>query len=108
MNEKEQLYFDALNEIAEHIGDSLDNPVSVSLLCLRLGISLKEKEQIFSVFNKILRTYDFDELNISIFRKALIEVTPLASEFADKVIIAIIKAYAKRLIPELYPFSETL
>lgn len=44
MNDKERLYFDALNEIAEHVGDSFENPISLSLLCLRLGISIKEKK----------------------------------------------------------------
>ncbi|MBD5087436.1 MAG: hypothetical protein HDT30_01300 [Clostridiales bacterium] len=108
MDDKERLYFDALNEIAEHVGDSFENPISLSLLCLRLGISIGEKEKIYVSFNRILRTYDFDDLDIKYFREALIEVVPRAAEFADKVVIALIKAYARRHIPELYPFSETL
>ncbi|MDE7424888.1 MAG: hypothetical protein K2N51_14570 [Lachnospiraceae bacterium] len=108
MDDKERLYFDALNEIAEHLGDSLENPISLSLLCLRYEISIREKEKIYVLFNRILRTYDFDDLDIKYFREAMIEVVPRAAEFADKVVIAFIKAYARRHIPELYPFSKTL
>ena len=60
------------------------------------------------MFNRILRTYDFGDLDIKYFREALIEVVPKAAKFADKVIIALIKAYTRRHISELYPFSETL
>lgn len=108
MNDKEQLYFDALNEIAEHLGDSFENPISVSLLCLRLGISNEEKGEIFVAFNQVLRQYSFDDLSVDKFREALYGVCPMSKDFAEKVIIALIKAFARRLIPELYPFSQTL
>lgn len=108
MNDKERLYFDALNEIAEHLGDSLENPISLSLLCLRYEINIEEKQKIYVLFNRILRTCDFEDLDIKYFRQALVEVVPRAAEFSDKVVIAFIKAYAKRHILELYPFSETL
>lgn len=35
----EILMADALIEIAEHLGHSLENPISSSLLCLNLGIT---------------------------------------------------------------------
>ena len=108
MNEQERLFFDALNEIADHLGDSFENPISVSLLCLRLGISNEQKGKIFVSFNQILREYSFDELDIEKFREAIKEVCPSSESFADKVIIALIKAFARQLIPELYPFSQTL
>ncbi len=108
MDAKEQMYYDAIEEIAEHMGDSLENPISLSLLCLRLGINRDEKEKIYAEFNQILRNYTFDELDIELFKKAIIKIFPTALEFSDTVVIALIKAFARHLIPELYPFSETL
>ena len=47
MDAKEQMYYDAIEEIAEYMGDSLENPISLSLLCLRFGINRDEKEKIY-------------------------------------------------------------
>lgn len=38
---KEQLLYDAISEISDHIGHSIKNPISLSLLCLDLGISFE-------------------------------------------------------------------
>ncbi|MCU6009199.1 hypothetical protein H3U41_20345, partial [Clostridioides difficile] len=52
---KEQLLYDSISEIAEHIGHDIKNPISLSLLCLDLGISFDDKGKIFVAFNKIIR-----------------------------------------------------
>ena len=100
MNEKERLYFDSLMELAESLGHSNQNPLSLSLLCLGHGIFLE--------FNKVLRENEFDDLSVALFKKSMEKIVPEANEFSDTVIIGFIKAYAKLLIPELYPFSQTL
>ena len=41
----------ALNEIAEALGHSNQNPISVSLLCLNCGISFEEQGKIMIAFN---------------------------------------------------------
>lgn len=108
MSEKERLYFDSLMELAESLGHSNQNPLSLSLLCIGHDISFEQKGKIFIEFNKVLRENEFDELSIELFKKAMGKIVPEANTFSDTVIIGFIKAYAKLLIPELYPFSQTL
>ena len=108
MNEKERLYFDSLMELAESLGHSNQNPLSLSLLRLGHGISFEQKGKIFLEFNKVLRENEFDDLSVALFKKSMEKIVPEANEFSDTVIIGFIKAYAKLLIPELYPFSQTL
>ena len=108
MNEKERLYFDSLMELAESLGHSNQTPLSLSLLCLGHGISFEQKGKIFLEFNKVLRENEFDDLSVALFKKSMEKIVPEANEFSDTVIIGFIKAYAKLLIPELYPFSQTL
>ena len=59
-------------------------------------------------FNQILRRKEFDDLEVSDFREALEEITPVAREFSDSVVVAFIKAYARNHIAELVPFARTL
>ena len=108
MNEKERMYLDALMELAESIGHSWEKPLSLSLLCLSHGISYDEKGQIYLSFNQILNKYEFEELDIILFRNAMEEVTESAKNFDNIVIKGFIKAYALELIPELYPFAILL
>lgn len=102
------LIYDALGEIAEAVGDSNYNPISVSLLCLRHGITWDEKGRIMVEFNQALRKTEFEDLKVEQFREAMEKVVPRAKEFADSVIEAFIKAYARNMIAELVPFARTL
>ncbi len=104
----DRLLFDALNEIAEAIGDSNNNPISTSLLCLRTGITFDEKGKIMVAFNQVLQKVSFDDLEISCFREAVQNVVPNAKDFADTLIVAFIKAFARNHIAELVPFARTL
>lgn len=108
MSDREQLYFDALNEIAGYFGDSIEHPISVSLLCLRLDITNEEKGKIFFEFNQVLRNNSFYELDIEKFKMALQNVDNRFVSFSDQVIAGLIKAFSIRHIPELYPFAQTL
>ena len=98
----------ALEQIAEALGHSNNNPLSTSLLCLEHGISFDEMGKIMVAFNQILRRKEFDDLEVSDFREALEEITPVAREFSDSVVVAFIKAYARNHIAELVPFARTL
>lgn len=108
MSEDERLYFESLIELAESLGHSNQNPLSLSLLCLGHGISFEQKGKIFIAFNRILKENEFEDLSVDLFKKSMEEIVPEARNFSDTVIIGFIKAYAKLLIPELYPFSQTL
>ncbi len=105
---EDRLVLLALEQIAEALGHSNSNPISASLLCLEHGISFDEMGKIMVAFNQILRRKEFDELEVSDFRQALEEITPMAKEFADPVVVAFIKAYARNHIAELVPFARTL
>lgn len=108
MNDEERLYFESLMELAESLGHSHQNPLSLSLLCLAHGVTFEEKGKIFISFNEILRRKNFEELTVELFKEAMINITSVAQGFSEIVIIGFIKAYAKTLIPELYPFAMTL
>lgn len=103
-----QLFYDALEEIAEALGDSNHNPLSTSLLCLRHGITFNEKGKVMIAFNQVLQNKEFDDLTIMDFKIAMERIVPAAKEFDDTVIIAFIKAYARNHIAELVPFFRTL
>ncbi|EGT4850028.1 TPA: hypothetical protein ACXDUQ_004044 [Clostridioides difficile] len=105
---KEQLLYDSISEIAEHIGHDIKNPISLSLLCLDLGISFDDKGKIFVAFNKIIRNNNFDDLNLQLFKNELISIIPTAKDYSDIVIVGLIKAFSKNLIPELYPYSNVV
>lgn len=108
MNEKDILYYEALMELAEALGHTNANPLSLSLLCLGHGINFEDKCKICVEFNEILREYSFDELTVDLFKEAIMKVNRTAEDFSDIVVVGFIKAFAKNLIPELYPFSMTL
>jgi len=98
----------ALGEMAEALGHSNHNPVSLSLLCLQHGISFEEQGKIMVSFNQVLQNTASDNLSVELFRKAMEENAPIAKQFSDDVIIGFIKAFAKNRIAELYPFACTL
>ena len=107
-NMEDRLVYFALEQIAEAMGHSNSNPLSTSLLCLEHGISFDEMGKIMVAFNQILRKKKFEDLEVADFRQALEEVTPVAKDFADSVVVAFIKAYARNHIAELVPFARTL
>ena len=99
MSGEKRLYLEALMEIAEAMGHSWEKPISLSLLCLSHGISFEEKGKIYTAFNKILKEYEFDDLELNLFRKAMEECSDEAKDFADIVVKGFVKAYAIDLIP---------
>ncbi|MBE5980477.1 MAG: hypothetical protein E7249_15280 [Paenibacillaceae bacterium] len=108
IDDTQQLYLDSLSEIAEALGHSFDNPISISLLCLTLGITNEEKGKIYVAFNQVLRLNEFDKLSVQLFRNELENIISNAREFNDIVVIALIKAFARNLIAELVPFARSL
>ena len=108
IDDTQQLYLDSLSEIAEALGHSFDNPISISLLCLTLGITNEEKGKIYLAFNQVLRLNEFDKLSVQLFRNELENIISNAREFNDIVVIALIKAFARNLIAELVPFARSL
>lgn len=108
IDDTQQLYLDSLSEVAEALGHSFDNPISISLLCLTLGITNEEKGKIYVAFNQVLRLNEFDKLSVQLFKNELENIISDAREFNDIVVIALIKAFARNLIAELVPFARSL
>lgn len=65
MKENDRLYYEALVEVAEALGHTNTNPLSLSLLCIGHGISFEQKGKIYIEFNAILRENSFDDLNFA-------------------------------------------
>lgn len=103
-----RLILQAINEIAEQIGFSVYNPISLGLVCLNYEIEYEEQDKLFLAFHKILNEKSFDDLDFEIFKNCINKVCPKSKDFADIVIASIIIAFAKCRIPELLPFAENL
>ncbi len=99
-------------EIAEALGHSIYNPISISLLCLSQGITNEEKDKLWVAFNQVLRENESDQLSVPLFRKEVKDIVPRVlprvREFADIIVIALIKAFARNYIPALEPFAKSL
>lgn len=103
-NDRELLMIESLREIAEQLGHSLHHPVSLGLLCLDFGITNRDREKILLALCKIL---DEDiELTYEVLKDKVHSVYPESEDFSDLTMKALLKAYAKNLIPELVPVVE--
>lgn len=109
----QRLLFESALEISESLGHSLRDPVSVSLLCLTLGIKNEEKEQLIIAFNKVLKKHEYNQLSIPLFKKVIEDTIPiedimLLETMTDFLVKAFMKAFARNYIPELEPFARSL
>lgn len=113
LDDKQQLFFGSLSEIARALGNSLNNPISISLLCLEFGIKNDEKEKLWMAFNQIVRDNEYDQLSVPLFRKAMENAIPIEDimpkkKLSDLIVTAFIKAFARNLIASLEPFARSL
>lgn len=113
MDDKQRLFFNSLQEIARALGNSLNNPISVSLLCLEFGITNEEKEKLWMAFNQVVRDNEYDQLSVPLFRKAMKGAIPIEDimpkkTLSDLVVTAFIKAFARDLIMDLEHFARSL
>ncbi|GGI14031.1 hypothetical protein GCM10007377_08900 [Galliscardovia ingluviei] len=105
---REWLFIHALNEIAESIGSTTHDPISLHLFCLTYDITFDELGKILVAYNTILRSHTFEELNFSLFKDALIKECKAAKNFHDDIIAAFIIVFAKWMLIELRPFAAAL
>lgn len=106
--EREILLINSLVEIADHLGDDLQNPLSLSLLCLTFGVSGEQQSRILAEFNEIANKTSLQDMNLTLFIDVIIKHCKHASDFSELVFIAFIKASAKFYVPNLYPFAMSL
>lgn len=105
---QEQLLYEALCEIAEHLGDSFENPISANLLCLSLGITQEEKGDILMAWHQVLKEHPYEKLTLTLFQRELEMVLPVSRHYDETVIKALVKAFSINLMVELYPFAKTI
>jgi len=97
---------DSLNEISEHFGSTTKNPISVSLLCIDLGITEDERDKLMVEFRMLLDDHlddmDKDEI-VALFKQSVVKTLGIdTDELATDVIIGLITGFSKGYIPELY------
>lgn len=106
----EALIADALMDIAEHLGHSLENPISGSLLCLTFGITHDQRGKILVAFHQILIHNQSEDLSLALFKEAVDQAAPLFGKrgWSELSVKALVKGFAKNLMKELIPFADTL
>ena len=93
-----------LYELADHLGHSLENHLSLNLLCLGFMIPYETCATISIALSKLLYENKINQENVfEMVEKTMIEHFPEAEEFGDLSIRAFTKAFAKCLITELQP-----
>jgi len=100
------LILKAVRDLAEHMGHSLENPISLNLVCLNLGIS----EQIAcDISVEIYKTFlsQNEQIDYSTMKKIMHDLLPESKNFSDISIRAVLKGIAKSLYPEIEPYILT-
>lgn len=103
---------DALSEFSEHFGATPRNPLSISLLCIDLGITEDERGALMIAFRRLLK-HDLDEMTedeiLMLFRESVAATLAIDNDlFAVDVIIGLITGFSKSYIPELYGVAMLL
>lgn len=103
------LFKQTLYEIGTHLGHSLENPISLSLLCLQFMMSYDTCSLIYVDILKLIEGKDTPEL------KTLDQIEEIVTKhFKDKTKLselelhAFVKAMAKCWLPELKPYLKIL
>lgn len=99
---------EALEEIAEHLGNTMENPISISLLCLQFLMPQYICRLIYLDILKLIKGKNAEELKISQVKEIMVKHFPEADGYSDLTIRAFIKAIAKCWLPELRPFADNL
>jgi len=91
-----------LTEIAEHLGHTLENPISISLLCLEIAMPLEAFELIYVDILKISNGNDNIKLkDLSFIRKIMESHFPEAKHYGTLTINGFMKALIRCKAPEL-------
>jgi len=96
----------ALNELAEHLGHSVENPISLYMLCLTFMIPMKVCDAIFIDIAKLYNTGDkgrFKDLDF-IKKEIFMKHFPDAKQFTPIIVEAFLKAFAKSRFPDLIAY----
>jgi len=94
-----------LYELADHLGHSLENPISLSLLCLQFMIPYETCAAISIDINKLLHDGTISQSNaVEVVEKTMIKHFPDAKDFGELSIRSFTKAFARCLTTDLQQF----
>ena len=97
----------AVYELADHLGHSLENPISLHLLCLEFMIPFQVCADIYTDINKLLHAGNINQPNVyNMVEETMIKHFPSAKDFGELSIRAFIKAFAKCLTTDLQQFID--
>ncbi|WOY89207.1 hypothetical protein R7892_00205 [Ligilactobacillus murinus] len=82
----------AVAELAEHLGHSVTDPLSMSLFCLETGLSLEERDKIMSRLSLLA---DRDYFESDKVRADLEKIVPKISEFSNDTFKGMLKIFRK-------------
>jgi len=99
---------EAVYEIAEHLGNTLENPISMSLLCLQFAMPYNVCVLISADITRLLKEKNTQELELSQIKEIMVKHFPEASEFSELSVRGFTKAMAKSWLVELRPFADSL
>lgn len=105
--EEQILIRESVIEIATHLGDSMESPISVYLLCLMYAINHETSGKILGGLN-LLSEKTSSEITLEACRNVFKKHYQYADQISELGLKAFIKAYARYYVPELLSFANSL
>lgn len=101
------LILNLLYDIAEHLGHSQEEPISLHFVCLYLGMSIDACDQIYEEIFHIFKNEDKEKLSdYKYVKKIMVKYFPDAKKFDELSVKAYLKGVAKSRLPELITLIE--
>jgi len=101
------LVLNLLYDIAEHLGHSQEEPLSLSFVCLYLGMHIDASDKIYEEIFHIFKVGDKEKLSdYKYVKKIMIKHFPEAKKFNELSVKAYMKGVAKSRLPELITIIE--
>ena len=97
---------ESLYEIAEHLGHTAEDPISMSLLCLEIMMPYKTGRLIYTDVIKLIEKDPSCLKTLNQIKEIIVKHFPDAEGFSEMRIRAFAKAMAKCWMPELMPYLD--
>lgn len=106
-NADASLVLNLLYDIAEHLGHSQEDPISLYFVCLYLGMHIDACDNIYEEIFQIFKNGDKEKLSdYKYVKKIMIKYFPAAKKFNELSVKAYMKGLAKSRLPELITIIE--
>jgi len=106
-NSDATLVLNILRDLSEHLGHSLENPLSLYFLCLDLLMPAEICDAIYIDILTVFKSKEKEKLSdYKYVKKIMIKHFPEAKNFNELFVKAYMKAVAKSRIPELTTIIE--